>query len=169
MNNVFKLFDLEDTLDLYIYNNGNLVLTNEASDENRPEFETEVIDSQIERDLNDDIDIPENETEEARIFRIKRYQNIVNRLKFECNYKCQICGDSFLMDNGKYYCEAHHIKLLSKGGTQSPENVLILCSNHHRMFHYAANSINISDIIDGKRTIEIKLINTIQITTYQIL
>ncbi|HHU71150.1 MAG TPA: hypothetical protein GXZ21_03840 [Clostridiales bacterium] len=87
--------------------------------------------------------------------RIKRYQKIVKELKKKYNYECQICGFSFIMDNGEKYCEAHHLKHLSKGGNQDAENVIILCSNHHRQFHYSENKINIGDLIEGKRKIYI--------------
>ena len=112
-------------------------------------------DLQIERDLYDDIEIPENETEEARVTRVKRYQNIVSDLKEKYNHECQICGSSFPMDNGIGYCEAHHIKMLSENGSQTPDNVIILCANHHRMFHYAKDSIKIEELVNGKRIIKI--------------
>ncbi len=71
------------------------------------------------------------------------------------NYKCQNYGYSFHMDNGKEYCEAHHLKMLSRGGTQDVDNVIILCENHHRMFHYASDKIRIDDAVNGKRVVSI--------------
>jgi predicted restriction endonuclease len=89
------------------------------------------------------------------IIALKRYQKIVKMLKNKYNHKCQLCGYSFHMDNGDYYCEAHHIKELAKGGSQDPNNVIILCSNHHRQFHYAKDRITISELTDGEKIIEI--------------
>lgn len=156
----YEICELEDELSLYLNINGMPKPLREKgsklnTNSSQLQDDKEEIDKQIERDLIDDIDKPENETEEVRLNRIKRYQTIVKRLKKEYNYQCQLCGDNFLMDNGNYYCEAHHIKLLSKDGTQSPENVLILCANHHRMFHYASNTCIIGKLIEGKRNIKI--------------
>ena len=80
---------------------------------------------------------------------------IVHRLKEKYNCRCQICGYSFQKNNGDYYCEAHHIVPVSENGSQSPDNVIILCANHHRMFHYASESIVVGSLIDGVREITI--------------
>lgn len=84
---------------------------------------------------------------------IIRYQSIINSLKQRYDCKCQICGQTFLMDNGKFYCEAHHIDPISENGSQDPKNVILLCANHHRKFHYAKDRIRIGDPIDGRRAI----------------
>lgn len=80
-----------------------------------------------------------NETIEVKMKRIKRYQKIINDLKSRYENKCQIegCNFTFKKKNGEYYSEAHHIEYLAKGGSQDESNVVILCPNHHRMFHYA--------------------------------
>lgn len=168
MGKVYKTYELEEELSLYMNKNGilhelnkeNFELSNENSGE---DFESlielindeEEIDMQIKKDFLDDIDAGENESIEEGIKKIKRYQKIVNILKRKYEYKCQLCEYTFQMDNGNYYCEAHHIKMLSKDGTQNPNNVIILCANHHRMFHYASNMITIGELIDGKRVIKI--------------
>lgn len=88
--------------------------------------------------LEDDVTIA-NESEEVKIKRIKREQQIVSKLKNKYKNCCQIegCNFTFKKKNGEYYSEAHHLKLLSEGGSQDENNVVILCPNHHRMFHYA--------------------------------
>ncbi len=167
-NTVYKTYELEEVLSLFINRNGISELLSTQDSElkegiNDNEFEVviklpsneEGIDIQIERDFFDDADVPENETEEARNNRVTRYQKIVIMLKQKYNYKCQLCGYSFRMDNGNNYCEAHHIKMLSKDGSQSPENVIILCANHHRIFHYASDTSIIGEFIDGRRIIKI--------------
>jgi len=80
-----------------------------------------------------------NETEEAFITRIKRYKKIVDEIKKKYNGHCQFedCGYTFLKSNGENYAEGHHLLPLAKGGSQTAENVVILCANHHRMLHYA--------------------------------
>lgn len=143
------------------FNQSNMADTVKENTENRSEshiklnLSEESIDKQIEKDFLDDIDIPENELIEVRNKRIKRYKKIVNRQKKMHGYKCQLCGYSFHMDNGNDYCEAHHIKMLSKDGSQGPENVIILCANHHRMFHYANNNITVGKLRAGERIIKI--------------
>lgn len=140
-------FDLEDLLDFYLVDKD----TRKVEKQDRQD-----IDDILLRDLIEDLDSPENESEQVSINKIKRYQSIVANLKRVNNYECQLCHQSFVMDNGKKYCEAHHIKALSKNGSQSPENVLILCPTHHRMFHYAVKSVFINDLsTDGKRTIRV--------------
>lgn len=143
-NLVFKTYEIEDVLNLYVIKNGKLQIWNDS-----------IENKQTKIDLLEDIDIPEKETKEATNIRIKRYQKIVKILKQKYEYKCQLCGYSFQMDNGNDYCEAHHIKMLSDDGSQSKENVIILCANHHKMFHYASNTINIGQLIDNKRVIKI--------------
>jgi hypothetical protein len=105
------------------------------------------------RDLKEDEMLPENETEESRIQRIKRYRKIVTLLKEKYNGHCQIagCGFTFEKRDGSNYSEAHHLIPLSKGGTQESSNIVILCANHHRIFHFA--DINIGGSKDDKRSI----------------
>lgn len=141
----YKTCKLEDVLCLYKNINGILI---KQDDE-------EKIDIQIEKDFLEDVNVPDNEPIELRNERIKRYQRIVKLLKQKYDNRCQLCGYSFPMDNGLGYCEAHHIKWLSEDGSQSPENVIILCANHHRLFHYASNHITIGGLIDNERIIRI--------------
>lgn len=41
----------------------------------------------------------------------------------------------FIQKNNKPYLEAHHLKWLSKGGTDTIDNVVALCPNCHRKMH----------------------------------
>ncbi len=158
---LYKTYELGEVLELYLNKNGSLILLekkeNEAAENTGSikSYDIDILDMQIEKDFLDDFDVPKNETVIERNNRIKRYKKIVKLLKLKYEYKCQICNYSFLMNNGNNYCEAHHIKMLSKDGKQSPENVIILCANHHRMFHYASERIIIGDLVNGKRTIKI--------------
>lgn len=153
---IYKIYELDEVLPTYQYVKGEVISTNkDNNDNNNSNNENEIIDPQIQRDFEDDIDIGENETYEMRRNAIKRYQKIVNDIKEKRGRKCQLCDYSFHMDNGNDYCEAHHIKFLSDDGTQKPDNVILLCPNHHRMFHYAYSNIIISDLINNKRNIEI--------------
>lgn len=107
----------------------------------------------------------ENETVEVKRKQIKRYQGIVKKLKTRYKNKCQIksCQFSFVKSNGEDYSEAHHLKPLSEGGGQSEENVVILCANHHRMFHYA--KVIVGELEHDERAIEINGIK--ELVVYQ--
>ena len=111
------------------------------------------IDYFLEKDLLEDLQILDNERKEITRNVIIRYQKLVERIKQTRGRKCQICQYSFIMDNGNEYCEAHHIQYLSENGSQNSDNVVLLCPNHHRMFHYAHDSVLVGDLVDGKRKV----------------
>lgn len=116
-------------------------------------FNSTEIDHILEKDLLEDLQMPENERKEITRKAIIRYQKIVDYIKQTRGRKCQICQYSFVMDNGNEYCEAHHIQYLSEDGSQNSDNVVLLCPNHHRMFHYAQDSVFVGNLIDGKRKV----------------
>lgn len=94
---------------------------------------------------------------ERRVRRLKRCYGLVRSLKKRYGYTCQIgsCRFTFRMGNGGWYCEAAHIKPLSgrKRGLDLPDNILILCANHHKMLDYGAmRVITLTEVeIDGVR------------------
>src|SRR3990172_1697707 len=54
---------------------------------------------------------------------------------------CQIKSCGFTFPKGKggskgTYCEAHHLQGLADNGRDVPENIVVLCANHHRQFHF---------------------------------
>lgn len=114
------------------------------------------VDSNLEKDLLEDLQMLDNKYKEITKSVIIRYQKIVEHIKQTRGRKCQICQYSFIMDNGNEYCEAHHIQYLSKNGSQSSDNVILLCLNHHRMFHYAHDAVFVDDLVDGKRKVLIE-------------
>lgn len=152
-----KVFRLEDILEIYNYYSSPRNEINESNTRgvNRDD-DNILIYGENRRAFLEDLNIDENEVNEEIIKRIKRFQKIINVIKAKNNYKCQICGYTFLMDNGKKYCEAHHIKMLSQGGSQNVDNVIILCSNHHRMFHYGGENIEIKKVNNKKMIIKIE-------------
>ena len=77
---------------------------------------------ELKKHFSEDMDPKElkNITEEKLLHLVKRYRNIVNKKKEEYGCRCQICGLTFSMDNGNYYCEAHHIIPLSENGSEWP-------------------------------------------------
>ncbi len=72
---------------------------------------------------------------EGLITRRSIRNNLVETLKKKYNNCCQICKHSFKDEFGVDYSEAHHIKYFAKHEDHSPQNIVILCPNHHRIIH----------------------------------
>lgn len=68
--------------------------------------------------------------------RYERNTKLVDLIKKQRGSKCQICGFTFQSKNGEDYSEAHHLEHLSNGGLDASRNIIILCANHHREFHF---------------------------------
>lgn len=70
-------------------------------------------------------------------FRGKQYKrdnkSIVN-LKIIRGFKCQICNMTILKKDSTLYIEAAHITEKRHKGLETPDNILILCPNHHKQF-----------------------------------
>lgn len=66
--------------------------------------------------------------------RIKRDNLTIARLKILRGFKCQICNTSIVKRDGKFYAEGAHIKPKKDGFPETPDNILILCPNHHKEF-----------------------------------
>lgn len=50
---------------------------------------------------------------------------------------CEYCGTrGFLTTGGHLYLETHHITPLSEGGSDTLDNLVSLCPNHHKLAHY---------------------------------
>jgi hypothetical protein len=76
---------------------------------------------------------PEQVTKQVTSF--KRNRKLVNDIKEKFDNKCQICGFTFKTGSGSYYSEAAHVVPISSGkeGVDSPDNIWVLCANHHKM------------------------------------
>lgn len=147
-NTDIRIYELEEYLPV-------IKLIVETENGLSSEIESEEF-QELRKQFSEDMEpeVLKNISEEKMVRLIKRYRSIVDKKKMKCGYKCQICGQTFLMDNGKYYCEAHHLIPISEDGSQKSENVIILCANHHRMFHYAKNNISITEE-NGEKIISI--------------
>ena len=71
----------------------------------------------------------------------KRDNKTIVQLKILRDFKCQICGTQIRKRNGDFYIEAAHIKPKHKKGRETPDNILILCPNHHKEFDYGDRSV----------------------------
>ncbi len=100
----------------------------------------------------------------------KRFTVTVNRvvrdsaasraLKSLYDHKCQVCGTSLELTVGQFYSEAHHIRPLGGAhqGTDSHDNMLVLCPNDHALFDYGVPKfIDAQTILIGKRKIVLTL------------
>lgn len=86
----------------------------------------------------------ENDNQEYINIKSKQYKRsnyLMALIKKYRGYKCQICEEKILKENGEYYIEACHIKAKADGGGDTLENILILCPNHHKLFDYGKRLI----------------------------
>lgn len=54
-------------------------------------------------------------------------------LKIKYKDSCQICGATFKTDRGRFFTDTHHLRSLRKGGTDTSDNIVVVCPNHHRI------------------------------------
>lgn len=71
----------------------------------------------------------------------KRNNKTVAQLKILREFKCQICSTSILKKDGTRYVEAAHIDAKSDKGPETPENLIILCPNHHKEFDFGNRKV----------------------------
>jgi hypothetical protein len=73
-------------------------------------------------------------------YRILRNQEVRRYIQKQGKGVCEYCGEvGFKMKNGCRYVETHHVIALSAEGEDTVDNVIALCSKHHREAHYGAN------------------------------
>lgn len=68
----------------------------------------------------------------------KLNRDLIDRLKRNYDYRCQICGRSFGEFYGVDLAECHHIEPFSRSLNNDANNLLIVCPNHHRIIHAAS-------------------------------
>ncbi|MHB8560035.1 MAG: HNH endonuclease [Thermoplasmataceae archaeon] len=66
----------------------------------------------------------------------KRDNVTIGKLKIVRGNRCQICGEAILKKDGSLYVEGAHITAKRDKGPETPDNILILCPNHHKEFDY---------------------------------
>jgi 5-methylcytosine-specific restriction enzyme A len=73
--------------------------------------------------------------------RVIRSQKVREHVIRGAKGQCEFCGKhGFQMKDGRRYLEAHHIILLSSDGSDTVDNVIALCADHHRQAHYGADA-----------------------------
>ena len=68
-------------------------------------------------------------------------------LKKLYGYRCQICGCSFEEPYDTNLIHAHHIDYFVKSQNNNPDNIMILCPNHHGIIHA------LNPVFDRKRKV----------------
>ncbi|MEZ9540002.1 HNH endonuclease [Shewanella sp. 10N.286.51.B8] len=94
------------------------------------------------------VGIKEPEREYTITYRVLRDTKLARELKLVHKNSCQICGLQIQLRNGKLYSEAHHIIPLGTphNGSDTPENIIVLCPNHHAMCDYGAIGLSLKEI-----------------------
>lgn len=94
-------------------------------------------------------------TERTTLIR-ERDCRVIEAIKKLRGRQCQICGVAITTKHGIPYVEAAHINPKHAGGSECPENIIILCPNHHKEFDLGNKKIlstknnNIMFIMNGK-------------------
>jgi HNH endonuclease len=85
---------------------------------------------------------------ESTAYRILRDTTKAVYVKELHNFRCQVCGRTIRLANGKRYAEAHHIRPLGKphNGPDVVGNILCVCPNHHAELDFVAAAIAISSL-----------------------
>lgn len=64
----------------------------------------------------------------------KRDNRTIAQIKILRDFKCQICSTIIKKKDGTFYIEAAHIQPKYRKGPETPDNILLLCPNHHKEF-----------------------------------
>lgn len=102
---------------------------------------------ELENILNQE-DIHATTIERYKLTKIRKLdRHIAETLKQLYDYRCQICGEKIGEKYSSSLVHAHHIEYFSKSLNNNPQNILIVCPNHHGIIH----DVNpIYDILEHK-------------------
>ena len=95
-------------------------------------------------DLINELENSENSNSEKVTINHKSYKRnnkIIALIKILRNSECQICGQFILKGDGSRYIEAAHIVPKHKQGKENPENIILLCPNHHKEFDFGNREV----------------------------
>ena len=71
----------------------------------------------------------------------KRDNRTIAQIKILRDFKCQICSTTIKKKDGTFYIEAAHIEPKHKKGCETPDNIILLCPNHHKEFDFGDRNI----------------------------
>ena len=130
MGVIFRPTSIDDEFDIELLHN-----TNELSERNK--FELEVRDilesSVIEKPTGVKTPTRKKQNQEAIQRDAKVSAWIIGNSQGKC--ECCKCEAPFTKLSGQPGLEVHHVKQLSKGGSDTPENAVAVCPNCHRELH----------------------------------
>lgn len=88
-----------------------------------------------------------------------RDQSLVRELRRKYQGKCQICDSEPFKGQFGLISEGHHIQWLCRGGSDSLDNMMLLCPNHHAAVHAADPSFDRTklEFRFGSKTVPIRL------------
>ncbi len=91
-----------------------------------------------------DLVAPDPDRVETTRSRVVRNTDLAHDMKRMYNHTCQVCSVSRRGPDGNPYAEAHHIRPLGRphDGPDEPENILVLCPNHHADFDYGRLTVD---------------------------
>jgi 5-methylcytosine-specific restriction protein A len=136
-----------------------------ALDNTTDEIEQEELIAKINKELNKQQIINKlkaiNQYEPEIIFfsgkAYKRDNRTIALIKIVREHKCQICETTIIKKDGSQYVEAAHIISKHEKGPETPDNIILLCPNHHKEFDLGDlvilkhNSIEIKFKLNGKK------------------
>jgi len=79
------------------------------------------------------------------------------RLREAYGNRCQVCGHALKAASGSLHSEVHHLRPLHEGGTDTPDNMVVLCPAHHAELDYGTACVGESGLalaggsMDGQR------------------
>ncbi|WP_435334760.1 HNH endonuclease [Haloarchaeobius sp. TZWWS8] len=111
-----------------------------------PESHTQQRDTTTSDEPDEAIKLPRgSRTTERREFTsedVIRNEALVRQVKRMHDHNCQICGEKRLQGPEDGYSEVHHLMPLGEDGPDIPENVVVVCPNHHVDFENGMISID---------------------------
>jgi len=138
-NSGFKINEFEKLKKIYKFISGKSFDDDILTDDYTEQSElVEIYSAKDDRNLiiSELVNLTEKEQELVTISSktYKRDNKTIAQLKILRGFKCQICGMNIIIKNNKRYIEAAHIKPKKDKGCETPDNIMILCPNHHKEF-----------------------------------
>lgn len=89
-------------------------------------------------DLSDDLGYVSPVRVSLTTYRILRDTELARQVKLLHGGRCQMCGETIRLPDGRAYAEAHHVRPLGRphDGPDVAGNIIVVCPNHHAMLDY---------------------------------
>lgn len=71
-------------------------------------------------------------------------------LKERYGDRCQVCGYALEAASGTRHSKVHHLHPLHEGGSDTPDNMVVLCARHHAEFDYGVLCVDTSGRAVGR-------------------